>query len=299
MGDKKEQSKLMNIVKNFIVGGASGMTATCFTQPIDFTKVQIQLSSKEGRSTSPFKNAARIYKSGGVKAFYAGIDSALLRQAIYCSTRIGLYFVLTDMVRARNDGKLPGIHKISCSFISGGIGSFVGNPCDLALVRMQADKRLPAEERRNYKNVFDAFARIVKEEGLLACWNGAGPTVVRAIAMNVSMMATYDEAKERITHFFPQFNLRVIQLLASMCAGVACAVASLPPDNIKTKLQNMPIQEDGTYPYKGVIDCAISTARNEGILKYWVGLPTYTMRVGPHAFITLLVAEQLKSMIGL
>jgi len=28
---------------------------------------------------------------------------------------------------------------------------------------MQADARLPVEERRNYKNVFDAFRRIVND----------------------------------------------------------------------------------------------------------------------------------------
>ena len=40
---------------------------------------------------------------------------------------------------------------------AGGLGSFVGNPCDLALVRMQADTTLPEAERRNYKK--PAFIR--------------------------------------------------------------------------------------------------------------------------------------------
>jgi solute carrier family 25 oxoglutarate transporter 11 len=39
----------------------------------------------------------------------------------------------------------------------------VGNPADLALIRMQADSRLPEAERRNYKSVGNAFARITKE----------------------------------------------------------------------------------------------------------------------------------------
>ena len=52
------------------------------------------------------------------------------------------------------------------SFIAGSLGSFVGNPCDLALVRMQADTVMPVVECRNYKNVVDAFTRIVAEEGV-------------------------------------------------------------------------------------------------------------------------------------
>lgn len=60
---------------------------------------------------------------------------------------------------------------------------------------MQADNQLPANERRNYKSVFDAFARISKEEGVLGLWTGATPTIVRAVVLNLAMLATYDEVK--------------------------------------------------------------------------------------------------------
>jgi hypothetical protein len=35
--------------------------------------------------------------------------------------------------------------------------------------------------------------------------------------------------------------------------------------------------------------------KKEGLLKLWVGLPSYYLRVGPHALITLQAAEFLKS----
>lgn len=88
----------------------------------------------------------------------------------------------------------------SASF-AGFIGSLVGNPADLALVRMQADARLPPDERRNYRNVVDAFRRIVKEEGFFALWRGATPTVVRAIVLNLAMLSSYDEVKERLMSY--------------------------------------------------------------------------------------------------
>lgn len=67
------------------------------------------------------------------------------------------------------------------------IGSFIANPCDLVLIRIQADKRpnLPESERRNYKNVFDAFKRIVASEGITALWTGGLITMVRAGQQNV------------------------------------------------------------------------------------------------------------------
>lgn len=53
---------------------------------------------------------------------------------------------------------------------AGAVGSFVGNPTEVALIRMTSDGRLPLAERRNYRNVFNALGRIYKEEGILTLW---------------------------------------------------------------------------------------------------------------------------------
>lgn len=44
----------------------------------------------------------------------------------------------------------------------------VGTPSDVVMVRMQADGKLPVEQRRGYKNVFDGLIRITREEGILS-----------------------------------------------------------------------------------------------------------------------------------
>jgi len=67
---------------------------------------------------------------------------------------------------------------------------------------MQADNQLPLEERRNYKNVFDAFVKITKQEGFLALWTGITPTIVRAMVLNLAMLASYDEVKEKLLPYF-------------------------------------------------------------------------------------------------
>lgn len=73
---------------------------------------------------------------------------------------------------------------------AGGLGALIGTPADLALVRMQADGMLKPGLRKDYKNVADALMRITREEGVARLWNGAGPTVVRAMALNLGMLAT-------------------------------------------------------------------------------------------------------------
>ncbi len=50
--------------------------------------------------------------------------------------------------------------------LSGALAGIIGNPMDLSLVRMQADGSKPLDQRRNYKNVFDAMYRTAKSEGV-------------------------------------------------------------------------------------------------------------------------------------
>ena len=230
------------------------------------------------------------------------LDSALLRQVVYGTLRLGIYFNATEWVKVnKNNGEnLSALQRAGCSLAAGSIGSFIGNPCDLALVRMQADTTLPEAERRNYKNVVDAFTRIIAEEGITALWSGAVPTMLRASALNVSMLVSYETAKDMATKSMgPDASPFQIQFGSSMIAAVATAVGSLPFDNIKTKIQKQKAGPDGKMPYSGVADCIMKSVAKEGVTGFWAGLPTYYFRVGPHSIITLLAAEKYRTMFGI
>ena len=126
--------------------------------------------------------------------------------------------------------------------MSGAIGSVIANPTDMALIRFQSDNDLPPNERRNYKNVFDALRRIHKEEGLAGMWRGSVPTIARAMAVNCSHLVSYTEAKEQIVHFMKVKEDTVgIRLTASAFSGAVVAVCSLPFDNVKTKILKMKV----------------------------------------------------------
>lgn len=113
---------------------------------------------------------------------------------------------------------------------------------------------LPEAERRNYKNVIDAFRRIPAEEGISGLWAGGVPTMIRAMALNLAMFTTYEEAKERFSVAMPN-NKSLAWVLASFFAGGAAACASLPFDNAKTKMQKMKAGPDGKMPYKNIFHC--------------------------------------------
>eukprot|EP01017_Pseudomicrothorax_dubius_P039815 TRINITY_DN6157_c0_g1_i3.p1 TRINITY_DN6157_c0_g1~~TRINITY_DN6157_c0_g1_i3.p1 ORF type:complete len:265 (+),score=81.78 TRINITY_DN6157_c0_g1_i3:137-931(+) len=256
-------SSIIDVIQPFAIGGLSGMLATAVIQPIDTVKVRIQLINESKHlsatpeSTNPFDVARSIRAKEGIPAFYKGLDSALLRQATYATARLGIYKTIVDDIKKKHQKTEISLwEKSYASIIAGFLGSLIGNPMDLILVRFQSDGLLPPEQRRNYKNAIDALIRITREEGLLTLWRGSSPTVLRAIAVNLGTLMPYDEVKDRLNQITGnKTETTGKRLAASAVSGVVGSVMCLPFDNIKTKLQRMKAGPDGKMPYKNLLDC--------------------------------------------
>ncbi|KAI4317452.1 hypothetical protein L6164_025319 [Bauhinia variegata] len=291
MGDEKKAkpSSVWTTIKPFVNGGASGMLATCVIQPIDMVKVRIQLGQgSAGQVTS------NMLKNEGVTAFYKGLSAGLLRQATYTTARLGTFKILTNKAVEANDGKpLPLYQKALCGLTAGAIGASVGSPADLALIRMQADATLPVAQRRNYTNAFHALYRILADEGVLALWKGAGPTVVRAMALNMGMLASYDQSVEFFKDNVGLGETSTV-IAASAVSGFFASACSLPFDYVKTQIQKMQPDAQGKYPYSGSLDCTLKTLKAGGPLKFYTGFPVYCVRIAPHVMLTWIFLNQIQ-----
>ncbi|MES1908967.1 MAG: hypothetical protein MHM6MM_001795 [Cercozoa sp. M6MM] len=282
--------------KPFMFGGLAGCAATCIIQPIDMVKVQIQMMGTSDGSASPFRVASHQIRTEGVGSLYRGLSAALLRQATYTTARLGLFRTFSDML-SDSDGSITFGRRAVASLAAGGLGSIVGVPADLSLVRMQADNKLPPAERRGYKHVGDALTQIVRQEGLRGMFTGTGPTIVRAMSLNFGMLATYDQAKESLAPITGD-GTKTTALSASVLSGFFASFFSLPFDFIKTRIQQQKADANGRLPYKGVVDCFTKVAKQEGPLVFYRGFPTFFVRIAPHAVFTLLIKEFLFSHFG-
>jgi solute carrier family 25 oxoglutarate transporter 11 len=138
-----------------------------------------------------------LIKNDGISSIYKGVDAAIGRQLVYGTARIGLHRAISDKLVESNDGKpISFAMKTLSGMASGSIAVCIGTPFDIALVRLQSDSMAPLTERKNYKNVFDALTRTASEEGTGALYKGLAPNILRGMAMNVGMLACYDQAKE-------------------------------------------------------------------------------------------------------
>lgn len=289
--DKKQDflhTPVMRAALPFINGGISGMVATTVIQPVDMIKVRIQLAGEgvaTGPKPTPLSVTREILASGKALDLYTGLSAGLLRQAVYTTARLGFFDTLMGQLtrRAKEKGKAVGFgERATAGLAAGGMAAMIGNPADLALIRMQSDGLKPPAERANYRNVLHALSSISRKEGVTALWAGALPTVVRAMALNFGQLAFFSETKAQLKER-TTLTPRTQTLAASAVAGFFASFFSLPFDFVKTRLQKQTRGPDGKLPYKGMLDCFAKVARNEGLLRFYRGFGTYYVRIAPHA----------------
>jgi solute carrier family 25 oxoglutarate transporter 11 len=216
---------------------------------------------------------------------YTGLSAGLLRQAVYTTARLGFFDTLMARLatRAKDKGSSVGFgERAAAGLTAGGLAAMIGNPADLALIRMQSDGLRAKADRKNYKSVIDALSSIAKSEGVGALWAGAAPTVVRAMALNFGQLAFFSEAKAQLKRR-TDWSVNTQTLSASAIAGFFASFFSLPFDFVKTRLQKQQKGPDGKLPYSGMVDSFTKVTKQEGILRFYRGFGTYYVRIAPHA----------------
>lgn len=284
----------------FVAGGLGEMFAVCFSHPMDVLKVRLQLTGecKVGRSSltpRDFIDAGRrLAVVEGVRTgLYSGISASLMRQAVFSSTRQGLFGTFERLWRGDSDGvSLPG--RLTCAISAGIVGAVLANPTDVVLIRMQADGHWPAEQRRNYKHGFDGLRRIVTDESIPSLYRGTAPTVMRAALVTASQIVTYEETKGALLRAGFQDNLSTQMMCSITSATVACVVIA-PVDCIKTRIMNM--QSEHGISYKGPLDCVRQLLRTEGPRAFYKGFSALCLRQWPHTVLLWFGNERVKAIL--
>ncbi|KAF3620340.1 Mitochondrial uncoupling protein 6 [Capsicum annuum] len=324
-------------VKGFVEGGIASIIAGCSTHPLDLIKVRMQLQGEtlnkapaphtvhnlrpalafhggggaaashgnihvsgpmvRPTSVGPVAVGVKIIQQEGVAALFSGVSATVLRQTLYSTTRMGLYDMLKQKWSDPNKSNMPLSRKIIAGLVAGGIGAAVGNPADVAMVRMQADGRLPLDQRRNYKSVVDAITQMSKSEGVTSLWRGSSLTVNRAMLVTASQLASYDQFKEMILEKGLMKDGLGTHVTASFAAGFVAAVASNPVDVIKTRVMNMKVEPGMAPPYSGALDCAVKTIKAEGPMALYKGFIPTISRQGPFTIVLFVTLEQVRKML--
>lgn len=287
------ESKNAQIWKGFVQGSVGAAIGGSCAHPLDLIKVRMQLQT-EVPKLSMLQMGPHIVKNEGVLGLFKGVDASAARQLVYSGVRFGMYDMLKGFC-GESQRPLSTAEKVICAAVAGATGAFAGNPGDLAMVRMQADGKLPEAERRGYKNIFDAVGKIARSEGVLSMWRtGVVPNMNRATIITVGQLAAYDTCKEVFVDKFKMKEGVGLHLSSSFGAAFIASVMSNPVDVAKTRLMNQKAEEGKPLLYRSTVQTMSTIAQQEGPLALYKGFPATFARQCPYVVITWVTVEQLK-----
>lgn len=197
-------------VEYLLAGISGGAVSTFLLYPLDLVKVRLQVKEN---TTSAFENGVHqkqkskssitrmmrgIIRHEGVQGLYAGVTPAIVGS----SASWGGYFFLYEGFKRLNKSGDIGLFQMNSSMQNFSAACYAGavmviftNPIWLVKTRMQlqmkkyTESTLLMQKQHNpsgeqvkvkapYKSAVDAFRTIVREEGFLALYKGAGPAML-------------------------------------------------------------------------------------------------------------------------
>lgn len=175
---------------------------------------------------------------------------------------------------------------VPMAFASGAVGAVFGTPSDIANIRMQNDRALPAARRRNYANVVDAWVQMARREGGASLVQGLRLNCLRCGTMTASQLASYDIFKSLISGLSGQSGESPVacwgaSVLASLTATTLCS----PLDVVRTRIMS-------TSGAQGAWEAVGHLYRADGFRWLFRGWTPSFIRLGPQTVATLIILEE-------
>ena len=147
----------------------------------------------------------------------------------------------------------------------------------------------------NYPNLVKATQGLYAKQGVVAFYRGWWPGLVGKIpsyALTWTLFQQLKQARNRISNR-PAKNWEN-SVMGCLASGTTVCIM-IPMDTIKTRLVTQAGSvAAGNIPYKGIIDCAVRVAKEEGIIAFYRGLPPRLVSVVPMIGIQFGVYEAMK-----
>lgn len=185
-----------NLSVNVASGGMAGAGSLCIVYPLDYARTR--LASDVGSGKREFSGLADCLKktaARGPSALYNGFGVSVTGIIPYRGVYFGMFDTLSDMNPYAKSGGVIGMSsKFACAQSSALAAGYASYPFDTVRRRLQMQSNKPVEEWV-YKGTGDCFRKIIKEEGTVALFKGAGANAVRTVG-SALVLVLYGEIKE-------------------------------------------------------------------------------------------------------
>lgn len=92
-------AQLGNHLAPLVFGALAGWAMWIPTYPADIVKTLVQVQDSKGKMMGPTQITAQLYRSGGVKAFFDGLEPKLVRAAVKHAATFWVYEIVMNTLR--------------------------------------------------------------------------------------------------------------------------------------------------------------------------------------------------------
>ncbi|KAM8825481.1 mitochondrial thiamine pyrophosphate carrier isoform 2-T4 [Synchiropus picturatus] len=265
-----------------LAGSAAGMVTRALISPFDVIKIRFQLQIEhlsslrpEGKYWGLFQAGRCIYTEEGLSAFWKGHIPAQLLSIAFGAVQFASFEFLTEVVHKMTpyDSQTAGVHFV-CGGLSACSATVVCQPLDTLRTRFAAQG-----EPKVYLNLRHAVSTMCRSEGVQTFYRGLSPTLVAVFPYAGLQFFFYKVFKQLLTPPSKSADSggSVLSLVSGSGAGMISKTITYPFDLFKKRLQVGGFEEARAQfgkvrNYKGLLDCAVSIAREEGVRGFFKGL---------------------------
>ncbi|KAI0181831.1 mitochondrial carrier [Hypoxylon sp. FL1284] len=331
LNEKKKRSMLIKYIPDpgyFIAGAVAGGISRTATAPLDRLKVYLLVNTTSGANVAlnaakkgqplqaikhagtPFFNAVvDIYKSGGVRGFFAGNGLNVVKIMPETAIRFGAYEAakrtLASFEGHDDTQRINPYSKFVAGGVAGMTAQFCVYPLDTLKFRLQSE--YVSGGARGNALLFQTATKMWSEGGIRATYRGVtmgliGMFPYSAIDMGTFelLKTTYVSYKARATgvHEEDTHPSTFATGIMGATSGAFGATVVYPLNVLRTRLQT---QGTSMHPahYTGIWDVAHKTIKNEGFRGLYKGLMPNLLKVAPALSITWMVYENAKHVLKL
>ena len=148
-------------------------------------------------------------------------------------------------------------------------------------------------QRDVYDGLFNAFLKILREEGPAELYRGLAPSLIGVIPYSATNYFAYDTLRKAYRKVFKQERIGNIEtLLIGSAAGAFSSSVTFPLEVARKHMQVGALS--GRQVYKNVIHALVSIFEQEGIPGLYKGLGPSCMKLVPAAGISFMCYEACK-----
>ncbi|KIW16295.1 hypothetical protein PV08_06346 [Exophiala spinifera] len=275
-----------------LAGGIAGASETVITYPAEFLKTRRQLPvSNSGRPLSSVAIFRSVLKSQGIRGVYAGSPALIASNTAKGGVRFFSYESSKKVFE-----RILGPNNVFVNVLaglSGGITESILVVTPAEVLKTQSIDMAAAGSGR--LSTLAVARQVMRLHGPLGLWKGLAPTMCKQATNSAVRFASFQAIKDWIstTRLAKGLNSAGLTLLAGSLSGAVTTYASMPFDNIKTRMQST------SNSHRSMLSCGMSMLRQEGIKVFWRATTPRLVRLMLSSGITFAVFDQVTAFCAL